>query len=333
MIQNLFKNLFFLLFIFSLAEPVLSDKNPILDIYSKEIKEIQSILINKYNVSPKYASEALNSIKFRQKTLDSMSNAVERKATWKRYRSIFITKSRVNAGIKYHKKNYKILKEIENRYGIPSEVIVAFLGVETNYGKGTGKVKVLDSLGTLALKHPRRSKFFKAQLIYFILLTYDNNLNYQNLYGSYAGAMGAPQFMPESYIKLGVDYNEDGKVDLWNDKYDIYASIANYLIRKGWQKSRNIYSNIKIKGSYEDEIFKNGDVKTVPITDSKLKKIIIKKELETGKKYLILLSKKNKKYKLGYKNFKVIMSYNPSTFYAMVVSQLSERIAEENEIF
>ena len=333
MIQNLLKNFILLFFIFSLAEPVLSNNNPVLAKYSNEIKEIKSILINKYNVDHKYASEVLNSIKFRQKTLDSMSNAVERKATWERYRSIFITKSRVNAGIKYHKKNHKILKEIENKYGIPSEVIVAFLGVETNYGKGTGKVKVLDSLGTLALKHPRRSKFFKAQLIYFILLTYDNNLNYQNLYGSYAGAMGAPQFMPESYIKLGVDYNEDGKVDLWNDKYDIYASIANYLIRKGWQKSRNIYSNIKIKGSYEDEIFKNGDVKTVPITDSKLKKIIIKKELETGKKYLILLSKKNKKYKLGYKNFKVIMSYNPSTFYAMVVSQLSERIAEENEIF
>ena len=333
MIQNLLKNFILLFFIFSLAEPVLSNNNPVLAKYSKEIKEIKSILINKYNVSPKYASEALNSINFRQKTLDSMTNAAERKATWKRYRSIFITKSRVRAGIKYHKRNYKILKEIENKYGIPSEVIVAFLGVETNYGKGTGKVKVLDSLGTLALKHPRRSKYFKAQLIYFILLTYNNNLNYQNLYGSYAGAMGAPQFMPESYIKLGVDYNKDGKVDLWNNKYDIYASIANYLIRKGWAKSKNIYSTIKIKDSYENEIFKNGDVRTVLITDSELKKIIIKKELEAGDKYLILLSKKNKQYKLGYKNFKVIMSYNPSTFYAMVVSELSERIAEENEIF
>ena len=256
-----------------------------------------------------------------------MTNAVERKATWERYRNIFITNKRINEGIKYHKKNYKILKEIEVKYGIPSELIVSFLGVETNYGRGTGKVKVIDSLGTLALKHPRRSKFFKAQLIYFIVLTHDNELNYNKLLGSYAGAMGAPQFMPESYIKLGIDYDKDGKVDLWNNKYDIYASIANYLIKKGWLRNNSIYTNIKIKDSYVNDIFKNGDVKTVSISDSKLKKITTKNNLESGEKYLILLSKKNKKYKLGYKNFKVIMSYNPSTFYAMAVSELSERIA------
>ena len=133
--------------------------------------------------------------------------------------------------------------------------------------------------------------------------------------------------MPESYIKLGVDYNDDGKVDLWNNKYDIYASIANYLIKKGWVKSKNIYTNIKIKDIYINEIFKKGDVKTILINDTKLKKIMIKNDLQAGEKYLILLSKKNREYKLGYKNFKVIMSYNPSTFYAMVVSELSEKIA------
>lgn len=295
--------------------------------YSKEIQEIKSILINHHDVSEKYVDQALNSIKFRQKTLDSMTNAVERKATWERYRNIFITNKRINEGIKYHKKNYKMLKEIEVKYGVPSELIVSFLGVETNYGRGTGKVKVIDSLGTLALKHPRRSKFFKAQLIYFIVLTHDNELNYNKLLGSYAGAMGAPQFMPESYIKLGIDYDKDGKVDLWNNKYDIYASIANYLIKKGWLRNNSIYTNIKIKDPYVNDIFKNGDVKTVSISDSKLKKIMTKNNLESGEKYLILLSKKNKKYKLGYKNFKVIMSYNPSTFYAMAVSELSERIA------
>ena len=326
----LFKNIINFIVIFSIFlinNSVSASNAEELKKYSKEIQEIKSILINHHDVSEKYADQVLNSIKFRQKTLDSMTNAVERKATWERYRNIFITNKRINEGIKYHKKNYKILKEIEVKYGVPSELIVSFLGVETNYGRGTGKVKVIDSLGTLALKHPRRSKFFKAQLIYFVVLTHDNELNYNKLLGSYAGAMGAPQFMPESYIKLGIDYDKDGKVDLWNNKYDIYASIANYLIKKGWLRNKSIYANIKIKDPYVNDIFKNGDVKTVLISDPKLKKIITKNNLESGEKYLILLSKKNKKYKLGYKNFKVIMSYNPSTFYAMAVSELSERIA------
>ncbi len=315
------------LFIF-FVNPSYAEKNKILEKYNSEIKEIKSILINKHNINSNYIDTVFQEIKFRKKTLDSMSNAVERKATWERYKKIFITQKRIKEGVAYHKKNYKILQEIEKKYGVPSEVIVAFLGVETNYGKGTGRVKVLDSLATLALQHPRRSKYFKAQLIYFIVLTYQNKLDFNSLYGSYAGAMGAPQFMPESYIKLGVDYNKDGKVDLWNNKYDIYASIANYLVKNGWKKNEAIYSKIKIKDVYVNDIFKDGDVKTVSIENTRLKKILKGNNLNSGKKYLILLSKKNKEYKLGYKNFKVIMSYNPSTFYAMVVSELSEKISQ-----
>ena len=316
------------LFIFFIVNLSYAEENKILEKYNSEIKEIKSILINKHNINSNYIDTVFQEIKFRKKTLDSMSNAVERKATWERYKKIFITQKRIKEGVAYHKKNYKILHEIEKKYGVPSEVIVAFLGVETNYGKGTGRVKVLDSLATLALQHPRRSKYFKAQLIYFIVLTYQNKLDFNSLYGSYAGAMGAPQFMPESYIKLGVDYNKDGKVDLWNNKYDIYASIANYLVKNGWKKNEAIYSKIKIKDVYVNDIFKDGDVKTVSIENTRLKKILKGNNLNSGKKYLILLSKKNKEYKLGYKNFKVIMSYNPSTFYAMVVSELSEKISQ-----
>jgi len=316
------------LFIFFIVNLSYAEENKILEKYNSEIKEIKSILINKHNINSNYIDTVFQEIKFRKKTLDSMSNAVERKATWERYKKIFITQKRIKEGVAYHKKNYKILHEIEKKYGVPSEVIVAFLGVETNYGKGTGRVKVLDSLATLALQHPRRSKYFKAQLIYFIVLTYQNKLDFNSLYGSYAGAMGAPQFMPESYIKLGVDYNKDGKVDLWNNKYDIYASIANYLVKNGWKKNEAIYSKIKIKDVYVNDIFKDGDVKTVSIENTRLKKILKSNNLNSGKKYLILLSKKNKEYKLGYKNFKVIMSYNPSTFYAMVVSELSEKISQ-----
>ena len=316
------------LIIFSSLNTAFSGNTKELSNYNKEISNISNILINKHNVDSSYVKKALESIKFRQKTLNSMTNAPERKASWERYKNIFITKERISKGIKYHKNNYKALKEIEKKYGVPSEVIVAILGVESRYGKAAGNIKVLDSLGTLALKHPRRAKFFKAQLISFIVLTYKNNLNYNQIYGSYAGAMGAPQFMPESYIKLGVDYNKDGKVDLWNSKYDIYASIANYLNKKGWKRNQSIYTDIIIKKKYIKEIFKSGDVKTIAIDENKLKKIISNGEnISPGKKYLALLSKENKKYKLVNNNFKIIMTYNISTFYAMVVANLSKEIA------
>jgi membrane-bound lytic murein transglycosylase B len=200
--------------------------------------------------------------------------------------------------------------------------------VETRYGSGTGNIKVLDSLGTLALMHPRRSKLFKSQLISYLYLTYSNDLDYNNIYGSYAGAMGAPQFMPESYIKFGVDYDGDGKVDLWNSKHDIFASIANYLKEKGWEKDSPIVSEFKIQKKHLKEIFANGDVKTVKVKKNYLNKILANNiDIETTKNYIALLSKKNKKYKIVHKNFKVIMTYNISTFYAMVVTILSEKIA------
>ena len=306
--------------------PVYSLEESSLKKYHQEIEKIITTLDVKHKVSPDYSRKVISSIKFREKSLISMNNAAERKKTWEEYEKIFLTSRRINSGREYYKKNYNILKEVEDKYGVPSEIIVSFLGVETNYGKGTGKNKVLDSLGTLALKHPRRGKFFKQQLIYFIVLTYKNNLNYEDIYGSYAGAMGVPQFMPESYIKKGVDYNNDGKIDLWNDKYDIYASVANYLKKNGWQKDKSIYSNVIIKDNHLDSVFKDGDRKTRFIKDEDARKILKIWNVNSGKKYLILLSKENRKYKMGYKNFKVIMSYNPSTFYAMIVTELSKKI-------
>ncbi len=303
------------------------EKNNELNSYKGEIDKISSTLEKKYNVDFAYSKKVLESIKFNSQVLTLMTNAPERTFNWDEYKKIFISKKRINDGKKYYIKNYALLKEIESKYNVPAELIVAFLGVETNYGKDMGSSKTLDALGTLAFKHERRSEFFKDQLINFILLTYNNKLDYNSIYGSYAGALGAPQFMPSNYIKLGVDYDSNGKIDLWNNKHDIYSSVANYLKKKGeWEGKNIVYSDILIKKEYLKDIFKNGDNIILAIDDEKLNKILFKSIKQKGEKYLILLNQEKEQYKLGYKNFKAIMSYNPSVFYAMVVSDLSKAI-------
>ena len=298
--------------------------------YEDELGNMVEELVYKYKIDQDYAIKVLNSIEFKDKILKIMANAPERKDTWQEYKSKYLTSERVRLGRKYLNDNYTLLKQIQNNYGVPAEVIVAFLGVETNYGQYTGNYKILNVLGTLALKHPNRNKFFKEQLKNFIILTYRNKLNYNNLYGSYAGAMGLPQFMPDNYIKLAVDYDGDGNTDLWNSKADIYASIANFLKNYGWQTEEKIYSNIKIDEKHYKEIFKEGDVKTVFINQKNIHKYNLPKNKILDKNYLILLSKKSNIYYIGYTNFKVIMRYNPSTFYAMVVTKLSEEIVSTN---
>jgi len=333
-----FKLLVIFIYSITFINSAFSNEDSIQTRNQKKIKEITLILVNEYKIDENYVKNIFKSIKMNKKVLKLMSKSAERTKTWEQYRKIFITDARVDEGIKYYKKNFKILKIVESKYGVPAEIIVAFLGVETKYGKRTGKIKIVDSLATLALEHPRRSKFFTKELIHFIVLTYEEGLDYKKLYGSYAGAMGAPQFMPSSYRKLSVDFNNDGKRDLWNNKYDIYSSIANYLVANGWRKNGNIFSDIVVKKEFEEILFKKGDSKTVSVDKflksinfhkDQLDKILVNyNDTKEKRKYLILLSSKNKKYKLGYTNFRVIMRYNPNTYYAMCVSQLSRKISE-----
>ena len=324
--RSIFNIIFFLSIFFIALKSFASDFPGELSQYDEQLRKIEMELLTKYKVDKDFSRKVLKSIRFQNKILDIMSNAPERKDTWSQYKKRYLTKDRINNGILYYKNNIGLLKKVESVYGVPPEILVAFLGVETNYGSYTGKIKVIDSLGTLALKHPSRNKFFREQLINLIVLSFRNNLDYLQLKGSYAGAMGLPQFMPDNYRKLAIDFDQDGKIDLWGSKLDIYASISIFLNKKGRKKGEKIYLSIKVEKKYIQEIFKNGDVKTVPISNKKLKIYSGYKNLDQQQRYLILLNKKEAQYKMGFKNFKVIMRYNPSTFYAMVVALLSEEI-------
>ena len=223
-----------------------------------------------------------------------------------------------------------ILNQAEQKFGVPKEIIVAILGVETRYGRYTGGYHVMDALTTLSFDYPRRQKFFRQQLVEFLLLAREENQDPRDLMGSYAGAMGYGQFMPSSYRAYAIDFDGDEKRDIWTNPADAVGSIANYLSRHGWKAGQPIVTRANTTGDrFED------------IANKSLKpKYTIKELAELGvtspNRYpdgtlTSLIKLKNKhalEYWIGFQNFYVISRYNHSRLYSMAVFQLSQLVKE-----
>ncbi|HEY8096241.1 MAG TPA: lytic murein transglycosylase B, partial [Methylobacter sp.] len=159
---------------------------------------------------------------------------------WYKYRKIFLTDARIDAGVQFWRDNAPALAAAEKQYGVPPEIIIAILGVETLFGKNTGNHRVIDALSTLGFAYPPRSKFFLSELENFLLLCRDEHINPADPMGSYAGAMGMPQFMPSSFRSYAVDFDNDNRRDIWHDSSDVIASVANYFAKHHWQKGQAI---------------------------------------------------------------------------------------------
>ena len=223
----------------------------------------------------------------------------------------------------FWKENKYILDEAKKRYGIPPNIIVSILGVETNYGTYPLRYRVLDALSTLGFYYARRGKFFRSELMHFLLLTREEKINPLEIKGSYAGAMGKPQFMPSSYRRLAIDFDKDGKIDIWKSNADIIGSIAFYLARNKWQRNQPIavkahgFSEKKMNSQYKVQDLRRSGIKLPLDWDNELKANLIELEGEFGKEYWVVLQ-----------NFKSILSYNPRNKYAMAVFQLAEKLKE-----
>ncbi len=178
----------------------------------------------------------------KQSVLDAMMSPAEYKFTWGKYRKLFLKPDRIQQGVDFWKANKAQLERAEKEYGVPAEIIVAIIGVESKYGKFKGKYKVLDSLVSLVTGFPRRSKFFASELEEFLILSKENQLDATKILGSYAGAVGYPQFISSSYRNYAVDFNKDGSTDLIGQVDDAIGSIANYFIENGWQPGEPVTS-------------------------------------------------------------------------------------------
>jgi membrane-bound lytic murein transglycosylase B len=286
-------------------------------------------MVEKHGLPLDSLLDTLGKAKYQQKIIDAMNRPAEGKP-WKEYRPIFITRKRVEGGKRFLHAHRQILERAERVYGVPSEIIVAIIGVETFYGGYTGSFRVMDALATLGFAYPKRAKFFSKELEEFLLLVTEESLDPMATKGSYAGAMGMPQFIPSSYRSYAVDFDGDGRRDLLSNLEDVIGSVANYLSSHGWKRGGSIASPATSVSLPLPERFTGAGMKPSFTLDELAAAGIHPSsgQVKTSLSSVIELEGiDGTEYWLGFDNFYAITRYNHSNLYAMAVYQLAERIA------
>lgn len=259
---------------------------------------------------------------------EKLNRPAEKELEWFQYRQIFIKEKRIDQGVAFWKKHQSLLQQVSAETGVPEEIIVAIIGVETFYGAYKGKDPVFDSLVTLAFDYPKRAKFFLRELEQFLLLVKEQDLVARDLKGSYAGAMGMPQFISSSYRYYAVDQDQDGSANLFDSIPDIIGSVANYFFKHGWERDLPVARplialeqnridelNVGIKPEYRWQDLKRSGLAT---------RFNLNDDAEVA---LIRLEQKDHpEFWAGFENFYVITRYNNSDLYAMAVYQLAKLI-------
>lgn len=269
----------------------------------------------------------------REDILELMRKPAEKRLQWFEYRKIFLTQSRIEGGVAYWENNADILERAATRFGVDPQIIVAIIGVETRYGGNTGRHRVLDALSTLAFDYPPRADFFRRELEQYLILARENDFDLPGTTGSYAGAMGYGQFIPSSYRAYAVDFDNDGKRDLWDSPGDIIGSVANYFHRHGWEPGGPVAIPATVSGNRYQQILDRG-YQPNTILDT-LRQLGVTPDRPAPEDLpvalLSLQMKDGPEYWIGFNNFYVITRYNHSPLYAMAVYQLSEEIHEAYE--
>ena len=247
---------------------------------------------------------------------------------WTEYRALFVNPTRIADGVKFWDDNAETLSRASQQYGVPEEIVVATIGVETRYGKNTGNYRVLDTLVTLAFDYTPRAGFFRRELEQFLLLTHEARINPLSVKGSYAGAMGMPQFIPSVYRRFAVDFDGDGKLNLWGRPADAIGSIANYLKAYGWNPDAPIAVAATVNGDEFTPLLSQ-DIKPHVQVAELLKVGVTPDEKISGENLASLFALgegDEAQYWLALNNFYVITRYNRSVYYAMTVYELSREV-------
>ena len=289
-------------------------------------------MVTRHRFNPAQLQAAFSQAYAKPDIIAAMSRPAEAKP-WFAYREIFVNAKRIQGGVEFWRANAAALAQAEQTYGVPPEIVIAIIGVETQYGGNMGKHRVLEALSTLAFGYPRRAAYFRKELENYLLLTRAEGIDPLSLRGSYAGAMGLGQFMPSSFLSFAVDFDGDGHRDLWRNPRDAIGSVANYFNKNGWRSGQPVATPASVSGSTWPTLV-SSQLKPPQSSIASLRSqgVIPQAPVSAAQAAMLLelQGRDNPEYWLGFDNFYVITRYNRSVLYALAVYQLSQEIRERS---
>lgn len=264
------------------------------------------------------------------KIIERVTKPAERVLEWWEYRRVFVNDKRIADGVQFWNEHRASLERVAAERGVPPEYIVAILGAETNYGRVTGRDRVLDALMTLSFDYPPRQDYFRGELEQFLLLVREEKIDPLTVLGSYTGAMGAPQFMPSNYRLYAVDADSDHRRDLWSDWDDVFASVANYFISFGWVPGGPVMAGTVLDPDPTFQIDPRNLELNETLDSLNLQGVRIDSAHPPATQVVLVSAEEQDgpAYRVGFRNFYVISRYNHSARYAMAVHDLAQAIAK-----
>lgn len=295
-----------------------------------EVRRFIAEMAEKHGFLPQELRTLFSKARFQPEVIKAITPAIEPRArSWQAYRALFLTPQRIQAGVEFRERHREALARATERYGVPEEIIVAIIGVETVYGRNTGSYRVIDALTTLAFDYRPRAEYFRGELEHFLLYARDAGIDTLGLKGSFAGAIGIPQFMPGSYRRYAVDLDGDGRQDLSGSFADAIGSVANFLKAHGWETGQPVAFAARVDGAQYRKLiaagikpaYRYGDLAQFGVSAGGVASadaLCALIELETPGEA--------NAYLVGLANFYVLTRYNRSSLYAAAVLDLAQAV-------
>ena len=305
-----------------------------------DVKEFAAEVADEHGFDRNKVTRWFAAARFQPQIVAAMDRPLLVPPKWYEYAPQFLSRERIDGGVAFWRAHAETLARAEREFGVPAEIVVAILGVETFYGRNTGSHRVLDALATLAFDYPRRAPYFRAELKHYVVLAEEQGFSPLTPKGSFAGAMGVPQFMPGSYRRYAVDFSGDGRVDLWHSTADVIGSVANYLARHDWLPGQPVLLPAVVKAEARDLVLARLDGgiserRSLGAWEADgVRATGLQAALAPDPLGLLLLEEapangeSRASYWIACPNFYVITRYNKSRLYAAAVHSLAQAVKQ-----